>query len=1193
MILAFSITGNFRTGPKMKRLLGVVILLAISQSLTAQVHAFELELVSPDDWRGHICTRGLIMFVLSFLLLISSFTTSVLAEESKPELVLQTGHYDSIWCVAVARKGRTIASGSWDRTIKIWDGVSGRELRTLSGHGALVNSVAFSPNERIIASGSNDGLVKLWDVKSGKEMKTFSGHSSGVHAVAFSPDGKSIVSGSLDKTIKLWDVHSGKELKTLSGHSEAVKSVAFSGKIVASASYDDTIKLWDAQSGNELRTLSGHSRGLSSIAFSPDGRTIASGSWDKTAKIWDVDSGKVINTLTGHTDGVCSVAFSPDGTIIASGSGDGTIRLWSLARGKELNKLSGHAAQVLSVRFLDANTLVSASQDRTIKLWAIESGKEPITISGRCSPVRSVVFSPYGRIIASASEDKTVRIWDADSRTLRILSGQSFPVQSVAFSRDGKIIASAGDDSTIKLWDAVSGKELRTICGHGLLRAMSLSPDGKTVALASDDRLVELWDVRSAKKVHQLSGHSDKVLAVAISTNGTKLASAGIDKTIKIWSMETGLLLRTLSGHHSSIRSVAFNPDGETIASGSADKIIKMWDVASGEELCTLSGHSGPVTSVAFSQDGKLLASASGDGDETLKLWDVSSGQNLRTLSGHSAGVYQVSFSSDGRTIASASQDKTVKLWQSCSGREIATLIGMDGENWAVTRSDGRFDSNNLDKNPSLSWVLPGDRMRAYPLEIFMRQYFEPGLLSRLLKGEKFRELPPLEGLNRAQPEVTIDSVETHDRNPRLADVTVSFKSVPCKQPGKVGQMSGVYNLLLFRDNQLVGYLPQEGSLNLQSRVDLSNGSDQPRSHTFTIKLPQDGRKDHTFSAFAFNVDQVKSQTTRFDFHLGKISERKKGRAFVVSFGVNEYDDPAWQLSYAVADAREYERSLVPCLRGNKEFADVVPITLTSPGADKEFLATKENLRDVLLSLCDKAPANSAVAKSLRERGISRIEPEDFLILSFSCHGDTDEQTGEFYLFPKDIGKEQRLGLTPQLESKGISSAELTDWLKDIDASDMVMVIDACHSGAAEGKEFKPGPMGSAGLGQLAYYKKMAILSASQAATAAKEPSNLKHGLLTFALLKEGLARDGRADAAPRDSRVYLRELLKFASEEVPKLDAGKFKALSVDDAMTKAKDVSVIGRRNITGEVQVPVFRDFSSKKRDVCILDLSQSRQ
>ncbi|PZV11279.1 MAG: hypothetical protein DCF20_19865, partial [Pseudanabaena sp.] len=295
-------------------------------------------------------------------------------------------------------------------------------------HSSSVSSVAFSPDGKTIATGSGDKTVKLWNLE-GKELQTFKGHSDIVSSVAFSPDGKTIATGSGDKTVKLWNLE-GKELQTFKGHSDIVSSVAFSpdGKTIATGSGDKTVKLWNLE-GKELQTFKGHSDIVSSVAFSPDGKTIATGSWDNTVKLWNLE-GKELQSFKGHSDIVSSVAFSPVGKTIAAGSADNTVKLWNL-EGKELQSFKGHSKIVSSVAFSpDGKTIATGSRDNTVKLWNLE-GKELQSFKGHSARVNSVAFSPDGKTIATGSWDNTVKLWNLEGKELQSFKGHNSGVNSV------------------------------------------------------------------------------------------------------------------------------------------------------------------------------------------------------------------------------------------------------------------------------------------------------------------------------------------------------------------------------------------------------------------------------------------------------------------------------------------------------------------------------------------------------------------------------------------------------------------------------------------------------------------------------------------------------------------------------------------------------------------------------------------
>ncbi|NJR73577.1 MAG: protein kinase [Scytonema sp. CRU_2_7] len=300
-------------------------------------------------------------------------------------------------------------------------------MKTLSGHSNVVTSVAVSSasNRLTLASGSFDTTLKLWNLSTGKEIITIEGNAGSVYSVATSPDGRTVASANGNNTIKLWNLSTGQEIHTLYGHSSSVESVAISpdSKMLASASFDGSIKLWELPSGNEIATLKKHSSPVKSLAFGPNGQTLASGSEDKTIKLWNLKNKQVIRVFKGHSQPIRSVAISPIlsdsplskgglGGILASSSADDTIKLWNIATGQEIYTFVGHSYSVNSVAFTsDGKILASGSSDHTIKLWDVTTKREIRTLKGHSKEVTSLAFSPNGNTLVSGCADGTINIW--------------------------------------------------------------------------------------------------------------------------------------------------------------------------------------------------------------------------------------------------------------------------------------------------------------------------------------------------------------------------------------------------------------------------------------------------------------------------------------------------------------------------------------------------------------------------------------------------------------------------------------------------------------------------------------------------------------------------------------------------------------------------------------------------------------
>jgi WD40 repeat protein len=1143
------------------------------------------KIVMPLKTLGRLC----VSFALASVL-------CVFAHAQRPELVVQTGHSELMRALAFSPDGKLLASGSWDNRVKLWDVTTGRELRTLVGHAAHVEYVAFSPNGRVLASGSpGDETVRLWQIVSGGALRVLKvklpdagAELFGGGALHFSPDGKLLAVervkeerslirkasltrgiGGVVTEVQLWDVETGKLLRTLdegrfigfsadgalaviAGEREvkvrrvttgevAVKLPVKSALAVVSTkagsfvlAEERGLKLFDLSTGKLARAFEGQTGACVSASASADGATLACGMTDGSVAVWDLTTGRLVRSLNVTVARTQFVALSADGGRVLAAGGELkalSVRRWDLKTGAETGRVEVSGKSVHAAAFnLELSSVAVASGDAELALLNAETGKLVRNLTGRALNVYAVAFSADGKYLASGGWRGSLKVWGLADGTARTFAGLKGKIGAVAFSPDGRTIAAGGQDKVVKLWDVETGRELRALAGHtGIVKSIAFSPDGKLIASAcgdlflgdeaGDDSKVRVWDAATGAQLQALAGHAGRVFGVAFSPDGKTIASAGDDGTVRLWDAATGRETRRIGpewktsgtqteaqkgtqdgGRFGMILSVAFSPDGATLAAGDDAGNVVLFDAATTSVRGSMKTNTSVVFALAFSPDSKSLLTA--NASHTPQLWDLATMRESHKLAAHTSLVASVAFNADGRLAATASPDATIKLHDARTGEELLTLVQFDGDDWLVVAPDGLFDGSPASWTQVL-WRYERNTFNVAPVEWFFNEFYAPGLLADAAAGHKPPAPQDFTHLERRQPAIKLTPVGVESagvvgtRTLKLK-VEVSDADLPTATPTTTG--CGAFDMRLFRNGTLVKVW----------RGDVLNGR---RSAAFEVELTV-GAGDNNLMAYAFNRENVKSTNALLTLR-GAESLRRKGTAHVLAVGINQYENKDFNLRYAVADAQDFAAEIKRQLERLNTFDRVVVTTL----ADRE--ATKVKIVRALAQLQ------------------TVVQPEDEVVVYFAGHGTAYKN--QFYLLPHDLGYAGTRAALDEagmrtIITRGISDRDLEQAFERIDGGGFLLVIDACNSGQAlEAEEKRRGPMNSKGLAQLAYEKGMYVLTASQSFQAAQEARQLGHGLLTYALVEEGL-KQSSADRAPRDGEVRAREWMDYATARVPEM---------------------------------------------------------
>ncbi len=887
-----------------------------------------------------------------------------------------------------------------------------------------------------------------------------------------------------DNGVEVWDIRSKHKLFSYKPKAaglypqELPADFCGDGKSVAIGDTDGAIHILEARTGKQQSVLLGHANIGGIPTFDKTGARLYGGS--KT--VWDLKSGSGLRTVPGKV-GVLS-QVSQNGAIFAEDAGTGTVRIWDLTLQKQIANIK-NPDDVLTALTLSPNgslvALVKREDEDKPEVKQRKLAQRTGPMSDYVNALRKGKAHPLPNIYASDDPQLRVELYDSHTGVLRFpLSGSTSALNAVAFSPDGSRIAAASS-SEVKVWTTTEGK---------LLSSTSLGSDPAGAMMATGQ-----WNMSN---INSLAFSPDGT-TVAAGMYAFSLAFSGMMQPA-MFPPQPGRTPRSFGGFGvPSIRRkrpqsavTAALPTNNVPTSLSFSGPVMLCNTATSKVTATLKGHSSGSSSVAFSDDGKLVASSGMDG--FIRIWQTASG-SLKTEIPTTTTAYFLAFRPGGHVLASSQVDGTIALWEVDSGQRLATLVSLyDGADWLVITPDGLFDGSPAAWNQIL-WRYSRNTFDVASVESFFSEYFYPGLLAEIMAGKHPKPPSQITSKDRRQPAVNIALQGDRETSLREVTVTVEVTEIPAGDGHPRG--SGAKDLRLFRNGSLVKVW----------RGDLLAGHPSAK---FTATVPIVAGKNRLM-AYSFNTENVKSRDAEATV-VGAPGLYRRPATYVLAVGVDEYENPDYNLKFAVSDAQ----SLTDALQREQAKAgnfEVIPLYNHS--------ATRAAILEAIAKLA------------------SKTQPEDHVILFFASHGTADHD--RFYLIPSDLGFK---GKRTELDEAGvqeilkhtISDRDLEQALANLDADQVVVVIDACNSGQAlEAEEKRRGPMNSRGLAQLAYEKGMYILTAAQSYQAALEVSQLGHGLLTYSLISEGLLQK-KADDDPQDGTILVREWLSYATRRVPEL---------------------------------------------------------
>lgn len=652
--------------------------------------------------------------------------------------------------------------------------------------------------------------------------------------------------------------------------------------------------------------------------------------------------------------------------------------------------LNGHNSKVSSVSVsADGEFAVSGSDDRTLKYWSLTTGECLRTFTGHSSVINSVAFVPSGQRAISASHDKTLKLWNitgADLKALNILFGEK-NLNNLSVSTNGCIT---------------------TYSGHSYaVNAVAISANGQRSVSGSTDKSIKYWNVETGECLQTLTGHTNYILCVAITADGKYALSGSADNSIKLWNLTTGRCELTLYGHTGHINHLAITADGKYALSGSTDRTIKVWDITTGNCLRTIAAHSAAVNAVAISPDGKYAFS--GSADKSVKFWETATGTCLHSFSGHTYGVNAVTIVNGNKIALSSSDDRTIRKWnlepyQTHLSYLIKKYVEAKVEVW---QTKGEFEKiadytarvTEVNRQQKVS-EFTTNAIAFYKQEYLLRNPLKPIALS-IYDSENETYLVTITGGQELAVPVTL-----HVPMAEAALFKQTFDRLKVEQPELYihGETFKIAKFIL--------YNPSNGKRYIYTNQQAASYAAPDVKFNFSpieITLPASASGTANQPPPTNNNKHITENTKGKNIVIPALPSAKQGRYFALLIGAKDYNSKSGftSLDHPINDVKNFANSL-------RQYKFDSIQQLINP-TKTQITATLYGYRKML-------------------------GDTDNLLIFYSGHGYWDAESEQGYWIPTDANNNN--------PGTWVSNSDIKDQIKPMKCNHVLLISDACFSGA-------------------------------------------------------------------------------------------------------------------------------------------------